>query len=205
MKMKWIIITSQVGKKIRPVQEWLLDKYAPNADIHWVDLGDKHIENWCKNVAIGIRESNPSEYTLMMLDDHLIFSRVKIPMLINEDLERLELGQRWSHHKTCYDRGTWLEYRKDTNYKVSTQPSIWDTKALLRVLQEIDGNPWEFERKGLCRAGIVKSPAMRFIAESAISKRKPGMVNLNGIEPSDRDELIALGLINESEIIYKWK
>ncbi len=205
MSLKWIIITSQVGKKIRPVQEWLISKYAPDADVHWVDLADKHIENWCKNVAIGILEAIPSEHVLMALDDHLIFSRVKLPMTMPKGLERLELGQRWGHHKTCYDRGTWLEYREDTIYRVSTQPSIWDTKALLRVLEEIDSNPWKLEVSGICKAGIVKSPAMRFIAESAISKRKPGMINLNGIKPSDCDELIELGLVNKEEITYKWR
>ena len=203
--MKWIIITSQVGTRIRPVQEWLMSKYAPDADVHWVDLEGRHIEKWCENVAKGVRTSNPNEYTLLMLDDHLIFSRVKLPMTMPDGLERLELGQRWSHHRQCFDRGTWLEFRKNNLYKVSTQPSIWDTQALYRVLKEINGNPWEFERKGKCKAGIVKTPAMRYIAESAISQRKPGMINLNGIEPSDRDELIELGLINEKEITLSWK
>ena len=202
--MNTILITSQVGTRIVPVQSWLFSKYAPDHKINWIDLGGRHLEKWCFNVAQGIRALNPTEYVLFMLDDHLIFDTINIPITISESLERLELGQRWSHHKNCIDRGDFMEFKKDTLYSVSTQPSIWKTAALLRVLGEIDSNPWKFETKGRCKAGIVKTPAMKFIAESAISGRRKGKVNLNGINPEDRDELIKIGLLKESEIVYKW-
>ena len=203
--MKTIIITSKVGKKIVPVQKWLFEKYAPNIKPEWIDLEDQHIEKWCKNVANGIKDLCPKDYVLFMLDDHLLFDHTRLPKAIPAMLDRLELGRTWSHHKNTIDMGDYLAYRKDTLYQVSCQPSIWKTESLLKVLEDINSNPWEFERKGRCKAGIVKRPAMVFIAETAISSRKQGKVNINGIKPEDARELIKIGLLNEGELCYSWK
>jgi len=202
--MKTVIITSQVGEKIVPIQKWLFAKYAPQLEINWIDMEDKHIENWCKNVAYGIEDIKPDRYSLFLLDDHLLLDVPYIPITIPPLLERLELGQRWSHHKNTIDRGDHLSYRPDTLYSVSTQPSIWLTTALIRVLRDVNANPWAFETKGRCKAGIVKSIAMKVIAETAISKRRPGKININGMKPEDRDELIKIGLLEESEIVFGW-
>lgn len=205
--MKTIIITSIVGKKIRPIQEWLFNKYAKRLKPHWIDLEGRHIEKWCANVAKGIRELHTDGITLFLLDDHLLFDYVlpSIPKVPPNGLDRLELGKVWSHQKDAYDMGDYLEYKKSTLYSVSTQPSLWRTKSLLKVLDDVDSNPWVFETKGRCKASVVKKPAMRFIAESAISKRRPGKVNINGMKESDKNELIELGLLNEKDIVYNWK
>lgn len=204
--MKWYIITSNAGKRIVPIQKYLFRKYALDVRLNWIDLEDKHTLKWCENVKNSIVDSKPSKAIVMLLDDHLLLDRVVRSVSMPDSLERLELGHTYSHHKNTTDSGDFfLRYNNDTLYKVSTQPSIWKTDALLRVLSKVDSDPWSFEKKGTCTAGIVKEPVMKFIAESAISMRKPGKFNFNGMKREDIDELIKRKLVSESEIVYNWK
>ena len=204
--MKWFIITSNAGTKIVPIQKWLFRKYLPDVRPTWIDLGGKHTLNWCKNVANEIESNKPTSSIVMLLDDHLLLDRVVRSISMPNGLERLELGHTYSHHNNTTDTGDFFKrYNNDTLYKVSTQPSIWNTEALIRVLRKVDGDPWMFEKKGTCTAGIVKEPVMTFIAESAISKRRPGKVNCNGMKQEDIDELIEKKLLNKDDIVYTWK
>ena len=206
MSMKWYIITSKVGTKIVPVQKYLFKKYAPDVRLNWIDLGGRHLENWCVNIYNHIIDDNPTKSVLLMLDDHLLIDRLTRIISMPDGLERLELGQRNRWHRDSTDDGDfYVRFTNTTKYKVSTQPSIWNTEALLRVLEQVNSNPWHFETKGVCTAGIVKEPVLHVIQESAISGRKKGKINLNGMKHEDVKELIDKGLINENDIVNSWK
>ena len=198
--MKWFIITSDAGKKIVPIQKYLLRKYARDARVIWLDLEDKPIKGWCKNLARLILDNDPSEHIVLMLDDHLLVDRVVRSISMPEGLERLELGERTRHHASCTN-GDWLylNFGNDTPYKVSTQPSIWNTEALIRVLLRVDGTPWDFEVKGICRAGIVKDPIVKVIPESALSRKWEG-VNLRLMRQEDIDEILKRKYITRDDI-----
>ena len=198
--MKWYIITSQAGTKILPIQKHLFRKYIPEIRPNIIDLGKKPLKDWCKNVAKGIEESNPSESIVLFLDDHLLLDRVVRSVSMPSELERLELGVRTTNHVTCADANKWyLTYTNDTPYKVSCQPSIWRTSALLRVLKRIDFDPWRFESDGVCTAGIVADPIIKTADESALSGRWKG-VNVRGMKDEDINYFIDNNLLKESEI-----
>jgi len=183
--MKWYIITSQVGEKILPIQKHLFRKYIPEIRPNIIDLEDKPLKDWCKNVALAIEESNPTDAIALFLDDHLLLDRVVRSVSLPSELERLELGVRTTNHDTCIDSNKWfLSYSNETPYKVSCQPSIWRTEALLRVLKKVDGDPWQFELEGVCTAGIVRDPIIKTMDESAISNRWKGL-NLRGMRAED--------------------
>ena len=198
--MKFYIITSDFGKKIRPIQKYLFNKYIPDARQVWLDLEDKPLKEWCANLHNMIIENEPTRTCVLMLDDHLILDRVTRSISIPAEFERIELGKTNKNHKTCKVYSyRFLEYTDKTPYKVSTQPSIWRTEALLRVLREVSGTPWDFEVKGRCKAGIVQEPIIKVIEESALSRKWKG-VNLRGMKQEDVDYIIEKGLLTKDEI-----
>jgi hypothetical protein len=198
--MKWYIITSQAGTKILPIQKHLFYKYIPEIRPNIIDLDDNPIDKWCAKVADLIDASNPSNSIVLFLDDHLLLDRVVRSVSMPKELERLELGKRTSNHKTCIDANrTFLSYSNSTPYKVSCQPSIWRTEALIRELRRVNGSPWDFESKGVCTAGIIKEPIVKIADESALSKRWQG-VNLRGMKKEDIEYIIKKGWITEDDI-----
>lgn len=199
--MKFYIITSIAGRKIEPIQRYLFHKYLPEIRPQWIDLEDKPLSDWCANVAEGIESNNPTESIALWLDDHLLLDRVVRPISMPNGLERLELGQRTSNHKTCIhgEQDWYLTYTNETPYKVSCQPSVWKTDALLRELRRVNGSPWDFESQGSCVAGIVAEPVVKVADESALSQRWRG-VNLRGMKAEDRDEILKRNYINICDI-----
>ena len=201
--MTWIIITSDAGKKIVPLQKHMFKKYAADVKPKNIDLGSEPIKNWCLNINNAIVDMNIGKYVMMMLDDHILIDRITRIISMPYDLDRLELGTMNGHHKNLKNgHRLYYTYNEDTPYSVSTQPSMWRKDTLLKVLKSVDSNPWFFETKGKCVAGIVKKPVIRVIQESAISRRAEGKVNLCGMKLEDINEAISLGLVKESEIIY---
>lgn len=183
-----------------PIQKYLLRKYVPEIRPNIIQLDNTPLNFWCSRVAELIEETNPSESIVLILDDHLILDRVVRSVSMPQELERLELGKITRNHKTCRDEGKWyLSYSNDTPYKVSCQPSIWRTEALIRVLKRVNGSPWDFERQGVCAAGIVREPIIDVADESALSKRWEG-VNLRGMKKEDVDYIIKKGWIAENDI-----
>jgi len=198
--MKWYIITSDYGKKIRPIQKYLLNKYVPDARPVWLDLKDKPIKDWCANLHNMIIEDEPTTHCVLLLDDHLILDRVTRSISMPREFERVELGRTNKNHAGCKTYSyRFLEYLDTTPYKVSTQPSIWRTEALLRVLREVSGTPWDFEVNGSCKAGIVREPVVTVLEESALSKKWKG-VNLRGMKKEDVEYILEKGWITKDEI-----
>lgn len=213
--MKWIITTCDASKHIRPVQEWLFKKYAPNADLHYIDLRKNDIEKWGREV----RSFIPNDAFLIFgLDDYLPTAPLQPERLVDAmgiigmyDLDRFEFGYG-AHNKEPFmkgkqpfvDHGIWLAYSTITPYSVSCQFAIWNTETLRKILS-MSSSPWNFELKHSCWAGCFPKgqEAFRWIEESALSKRWIGRINVNGLPAEDVNELIKLGLLDESKLINR--
>jgi len=219
MRIKWLNVTCDNSKHIIPAQKHLFKKYA-GFEPTYLDVGNNPIDNWGKKVASMLPND---DLIIFGLDDYLPIDYldnnklIEATILINtENIERIELGWGASKKngfidKVCYVNQddingykiNYLEYGKDTPYKVSCQFSIWKTSALKRVLNNCT-TPWNFEVKGICKAACFKEPAFRWIEESAISGRQKGKVNILGLKHSDVKELQNLGHLKDN-LIYGWK
>ena len=202
--MRFYAITSDAGTEIRPVQEWLFKKYAPDVKLEWLDVGDTPLCLWCKAVRDCLRMVSQKRIVLL-LDDHLLIDKMG-NMLADHGYDRIELGTINGNHKGLKETDYHLvPYDEKTPYSVSTQPSIWNVEKLTQILEQVDGSPWDFESTGRCKAAIVSNHIMRVIEESAISKRQKGRINLAGMRKEDIDSLVNLKLIDPELIVYGWK
>ena len=67
-------------------------------------------------------------------------------------------------------------------------------------------SPWEFETKSkLDRVWCFHEACFRYIEYGAVSRRKPGKVNLQGMSKQDQWELVRMGLVDEANIVQSWK
>lgn len=216
--MKWVIVTCDASKHIRPVQEWLFRKYAPSADLHYLDVGSEPVETWGANV---LKRLPKDSFIVFGLDDYLptdefdnqLWSRARKIMMnpFKEKgfyFQRFELGygacRKEGFKKTIFPDGSAIcEYGPETPYSVSCQFSIWRIEALRGVLSE-STTPWNFEVKHKVKAICFNVPVMRWIEESALSGKKwAGKINVNGLKAEDVNELIKLGLLDESKLINR--
>jgi len=191
--MKWQIVTCDNSRHIVPAQKHLFAKYAPSAELVYIDIGNEPIETWTTNVLAKLDTENG--FTIFGLDDFLPCDFLPRGFSPNppERFDRIEL---------CSKRGI---YTKEEPYRVSCQFSMWRTEALVELLKT-PRSPWQFEIDGTLSGEVhgVENP-FRYINESAISKRRPGLINLCGLRMEDITELIVLGLVDESKVIYGWK
>ncbi len=207
--MKWYIVTCDASAHIRPVQEWLFKKYAPEVEVNYLNVGSKSVSTWGKNVLTILPKEG--DYVVFGLDDYLPTSRFDerpfnfaFNIMRAENLDRFELGYGAHNKENMMNRGTWLYYGSMASYSVSCQFSIWKLSTLRRVLTDTN-TPWNFETKHKVWAGCFPKgqEAFRWIEESALSKRWKGQINVNGLNPGDVNELIALGLLDESKLINR--
>jgi hypothetical protein len=207
MKIKWYNVTCDNSKHIVKAQQWLFNKYL-STEPNYLDVGSVDINKWGVTVAELLPDD---DYIIFGLDDFLPIDKINynkveeaLQIMIDNNLERFELGWGASKKKGFEVEKDWLRYGLETPYKVSCQFSIWKTEALKRELNKIS-TPWAFEINGNCTAGCFEDYAFRWIEESAISGRQKGKVNLCGMTIEDEEELINLNLINKNDVIYGWK
>lgn len=208
--MKWFIVSCDASAHIRPVQEWLFKKYAPSVQPHYLNVGNRPMSTWGKNV-LTILPKEGFEYIIFGLDDYLPtvpFDIIRwghaVSKMREYNLDRFELGYGAHNKKGFIEHPDWLAYGTETPYSVSCQFSIWKLSSLRKVLSE-STDPWNFETKHKCWAGCFPKgkEAFRWIEESALSKRWKGKINVNGLNPGDVSELITLGLLDESKLINR--
>lgn len=218
--MKWFIVTCEASAHIRPVQEWLFKKYAPDVSLHYLDVHSDPVKTWGRNVVKCFNKIAPiaDKFVVFGLDDYLPTGPLDPAGLIVAmgyigmyDLDRFEIGAG-AHNKlpftkgvnTFTNHGDWLAYGTETPYSVSCQFAIWKLSRLREILSE-STDPWNFETKHKCWAGCFPKgqEAFRWIEESALSKRWKDKINVNGLNPGDVNELIALGLLDESKLINR--
>lgn len=204
--MKWINVTCDATKHIIPAQRHLFRKYCFPYLPEYIDLENKPIEDWGKNVAAELPDD---EYIIFGLDDYLPIDSINRfamadahDILISNSLERFELGVQAKGKVGQIEKWDYIEYGEKTPYSVSCQFSIWKTSALKRELQNCT-TPWNFEVHGKAKAGCFKGHAMVCIEESALSNRQKGKTNLCGLKLEDIKELTELNLVKD--VIYGWK
>ena len=196
--MRWIIVTCSKSKWIVPIQKWLFKKYIPGADVTYIDMEDKPLDQWCKNVYMEIA-SIEDPLILFGLDDYLPCSPFRDNLKIPFGYDRVGIGIDDSRQKHTIPQGHFVTYSENSPYSVTCQFSIWQTDSLRKVLYEINGTPWDFEVKGKCMAAALKDPALKWAGESALSKKWEG-VNVRGISREDLVELknyLPNNLLNE--------
>ena len=206
--MKWIIVTCDNSEHIVPVQQYLFQKYAPEIKLGYIDMIDYPVTRW--GAEVGKRVPEHLEYCVFGLDDYLptgpfnnslFFEAQYILKTMNYD--RFELGFGACRKKGMISRDlgefyTYLEYGQDTPYSVSCQFSIWKVSALREALFA-STTPWDFEINRKARAACFSQPVMRWIEESALSRKWKG-INVNGLDPVVVEELIDRGLIKRNQI-----
>lgn len=219
--MKWLIVTCDASAHIRPVQEWLFKKYAPDVALHYLDVHSDPVKTWGRNVIKCLNQipTIADKYVVFGLDDYLPTSSIDFTKIHEVmgiigmyDLDRFELGYG-AHNKAPFTKGVdtfvnhghWLAYSTETPYSVSCQFSIWKLSKLREILSQ-STDPWNFETKHKAWAGCFPKgqEAFRWIEESALSGKKwPGKINVNGLPAEDVEELIKLGLLDESKLINR--
>lgn len=209
--MNWFIITCDASAHIRPVQEWLFKKYLPEVKINYLNVGNKSVSTWGKNV-LTVLPKEGFEYIIFGLDDYLPTGPLDGNRIAEAcgimgmyDLDRFELGYGAHNKKGFIEHHNWLAYGTATPYSVSCQFSIWKLSKLRQILSQAT-NPWNFETKHHCWAGCFPKgqEAFRWIEESALSGKKwPGKINLNGLPACDVAELVRLGLLDETKLINR--
>lgn len=183
----------------------LVRKYLP-LDVLFVQTGN--INEWASDVSRAVRKLPDS--LVFALDDYLLAGPLDVPLF-----ERLV-----SHKAPCarlcdsafYERKLYIEdglfLLGSQMYTVTTQYCIWDRSVLLEVLAQVN-TPWEFELDGSsyfnARWSTLASdrPALVYPGNSALSARWPGKVKVKDNPVPDVEELIALGLLERSDLIYE--
>ncbi len=202
--MRFLLATSDASAYIRPVQNYLFDKYMNGNMPEYIDMKSNPIEDWCKTMLKAL-DKEDGDLVFFGLDDFLITSPLKAKeffmahkILLNGGYERFELGYAYRSfnrdifiENTTYDGTTYLSYPPEAIYSVSTQFSLWKTDALRRVLAEVDGTPWIFETQGKCSAACFLFPVFGYIEESALSKRWEG-INVNGMKKEDYEHIFKI-------------
>lgn len=195
-----------------PAQQWLFKKYAPAAELVYIDLGKNDINNWGKDVSaqlpaddfivFGLDDYLPIDY----LDSHRLYMAREVVRLT--DIDRFDLGSE-THSRFNKGRLTrvgareyaYLRYPAGGLFTVSCQFSVWRTATLKRILGACT-TPWNFELKHQCNAATFQEPVFRWIEESALSSRHPGKVNVMGLRRDDLAELIGMRLIDPTAIQF---
>jgi hypothetical protein len=204
----WYCATSPTTEHIIPVQQHLFNKYV-GIDPIYLSNGAK-LGQWGKEISSNLP---PSALPIVFgLDDFLPIDYLDTPALnraihlatMNDDIKRVELGVGCLNHKPLSNYHSHFRYQDETPYSVSTQFSVWNSTELYRCLSK-SSDAWNFETSQKTKAACLKTPALRYIEESALSKRARGKVNLCGLRQEDITELIDMKLVNPADIIYGWK
>lgn len=203
--MRWAIVTCSSSRHIVGAQKHLFAKYAPVAELLYIDVVDEPVATWGLNVLKRLPED---EYLVFGLDDYLPIDGLNeqlfnyaFGILKMNGYDRFELGYTASRKPGLVKVRNHLVYGPDTPYSVSCQFSIWRSSSLKGILSSCT-TPWDFEVNKKCKAACFSYPVFRWIEESALSKRHPGKINILGLRPADLEELIRRGMIDKGKIQY---
>jgi len=193
-----------------------------------ISLAEKQesFNTWAINLYSYIKDIK-DEFVIFGLDDFFVTKPVNYNILnsVVEIMERhkrigryeLGIGHQFhemvipyfpqsSKHRNIY------KYSSDALYRVSTQFSVWRTEYLLHFLS-LGGTPFEFETEGSKYSlndgyDIIATDnefAVNHVWSGAISSRHPGMINIEGVNHDDIEEMIALGILDREKLQYGMK
>jgi len=172
------------------------------------------LDTWTRNLYNYIKTIE-DEFVVFGLEDLLPIRSIDYNIL-NPAIEymrnnalvgRYELGTGHCWHNGIYFLNPLIyEYGFNSLYRISTQTAIWRTSYLLEYLDN-DWTPWQFEIEG---SKIAQDDSYKVIAtqhkfalewvHSALSGKYPDKINVQGIQHSDIEEMIALGLLDRNKL-----
>ncbi len=179
------------------------------------------LDTWTRNLYNYIKDIE-DEFVVFTLEDLLPIRTIDYKILDvafelmkkRSSAGRYELGTGHCWHDWDLNRYLFeisknfsvYEYGYKSLYRISTQTSIWRTRYLLRYLDN-DWTPWQFEIEG---SKIAQDDPYNIIAtqhkyalewvHSALSSKYPDMINVAGIQHSDVEEMIELGLLDRNKL-----
>lgn len=208
--MKIICTTSDRYLHLLPVFVYLFNKYWHHeqpvtvlgydypkcklpANFTFFSMGKQgDVSEWSTDL-IKYFEGIPEQWFIWLMEDCFIksvnFKRLKeLESLIIPEVGRIDLTNDLTKRK-CYPYLTSIEdvhvASKQSSYRQSTQPSIWNKEFLLKYL--IPGlDPWQFERQDtsdhfLILGGHIKA----VVANEGVRKTNPHLLDLNGFSEED--------------------
>lgn len=223
-KTAWILKSfAYLANKFWPRQYDILGfSYCPDLpnNFEFISMAKKQesIKLWTRYLY-NYLTGESSEFIFFGLDDYLfidyfreeIFDKVFEVMKSDKDIVRYEMGWGAARKKKLFVEDEYiLRYDEDAPYRVSCQISLWRTEYILDILLDSEWTPWQFEVLGSRNSNYdgkkiictTDSYALRWIEESALSNRHPGMVNILGLRHSLVDDLLAKGFIDKKQIQY---
>ena len=175
------------------------------------------IEDWGIDIYSTISKDE-NEFVIFLLDDMLMLDYLNedvLNYLLNKCLNdklimRCALGIDLQF-LPCFiaeNAGDFniVELYQHSEYRISTQPSIWRKSYLLDILKKTT-NPWHFEtafpsNDGNKIIGTRGKYATCCLGETALSGRYPNKFNILGMKLDDVKWLVNLGAINEESLQF---
>ena len=193
-------------------------KLPPNYNFISMRPQQESIDDWANDIA-NVLENESVDYVIFTLDDFIPVDTLnidvydKVRTLIEEDsnIVRCSLGIDLfvnSPHTVIENCGDYdiIEQQQLSDYRITTQPSIWKREYLVSVLRK-STNPWLFETKnkandGFRMIGTRNRYCYRWVEETALSGRHPGKINVLGMKPEDIKWCIGNGILRPEELQY---
>ena len=106
-----------------------------------------------------------------------------------------------------------LSKEKFSNYRISTQPSLWNKDFLMKILSQTT-SPWDFEINGTKMSNQYDKQILAFgdetyknfptywIHKGAVSRQHPGKINVLGLDCNTIREMVQLKLFEERDLVW---
>lgn len=181
---------------------------------------ENNIQKWTKYLYNYILNSETEKFFILTLDDYWPNTYLN-QKILNELLTyaeghkkvgRIALGvlDIEAHNIVKeYDGYSIVQFKSDTVYRLSCQTSVWNREYFLKYFQH-DWTPWQLELTGSKMAkndgweiiGTDGDCTFKWMEESALSGRWPGMINILGLRQEDVKYLIENKLVNSNKLQY---
>lgn len=180
-----ILIGYPGSQSIRKASQFLVEKYLPNFDVHWLCYNGE-INGWSA-FLVEYLKTLEDDKIIFALDDYLLSNYIDMD-IYNAALARLDDAQVAcvKLHRTSIS--------EHLEYPVTTQYTVWKRLFLIDLLSQTT-SPWDFEVKGSVvfnktnKASLcLPEPALEYPTASALSKRWEG-VRTDGNNPEDIEYL----------------
>jgi hypothetical protein len=177
----------------------------------------ENIDNWATDIYSTIR-NDPNEHIIFMLDDMLqldyinseIFNVLLQTCRDDKNIVRcalcIDLQFLPCHIIKSINDYFLIEQNQDSQYRITTQPSIWRKDYLLSILSK-STNPWQFEtahpaNDGKRIIGTMEKFACMCMGETALSSRYPGKFNVLGLKITDINWLVDMGVLDKNNLQF---
>jgi len=182
-------------------------------------------KSWSKYILQYLQQVQ-EEQIIFTLED---FFPTKEPNLnlLNSVNQLLKKDKKIGRFDLTYDSYTYGQYNvlkniknltlickeRYTDYRVSTQPSLWNKDFLIEILKNTT-SPWDFEINGTKYSNVLNYQVLAFADETynnfptywihkgAVSRQCPEKINILGIDIDTIKEMVTLGLFKEDQLVW---